>query len=86
MSYDCEFVKQLHRINLFIALFYVPAWMKYNIVMDAPINDLTFLHDMLRYKNKDSTVADTAFNSLSLHQWYLTQETVAFSFLASILC
>ena len=40
----------------------------------------TFLHDMLRYKNEDSTVADTAFNKLSSHQWYLTQEAVAFSF------
>ena len=48
--------------------------------MDAPINDLTFLHDMLRYKNEDSTVADTAFNKLSSYQWYLTQESVAFSF------
>ena len=48
--------------------------------MDAPINDLTFLHDMLRYKNEDPTVADTFFNKLSSHQWYLTQETVAFSF------
>ena len=80
MSYDCEFTKKLHRINLFIALFYVPAWLKSNIGMDAPINDLTFPHDMLRYKNEDSTVADTAFNKLSSHQWYLTQETVAFSF------
>ena len=80
MSYDCEFVKKLHRINLFIVLFYVLAWLKCNIGMDAPINDLTFLHDMLRYKNEDSTVADTGFNKLSSHQWYLTQETVAFSF------
>ena len=48
--------------------------------MDAPINDLAFVQDMLRYKNKDSTVVDTAFNKLSSHQWHLTQETVAFSF------
>ena len=48
--------------------------------MNASINNLTFLHDMLRYKNEDPTVADTAFNKLSSHQWYLTQETVAFSF------
>ena len=68
MSYDYEFVKKLHRIYLFIALFYVPAWLKCNIGMDAPINDLTFLHDMLRYKNEDLTVADTAFNKLSSHQ------------------
>ena len=48
--------------------------------MNAPINDLTFLHDMLRHKNEDPTVADTFFNKLLSHQWYLTQETVTFSF------
>ena len=31
-------------------------------------------------KSEDPTIADSAFNKLSLHQWYLTQETVAFSF------
>ena len=31
------------------------------------------------YKNEDPTIADSAFNKLSLHQWYLTQETMAFS-------
>ena len=43
---------------MFIALFYVPAWLKCNIGMDAPINDLTFLHDMLRYKNEDGSVVE----------------------------
>ena len=82
MSYDDEFVKTFQRINLFFALFYVPAWLKCSIEMDAPINDLNFLHDMLMYKDEDPTIAiaDSAFNKLSLHQWYLTQETVAFSF------
>ena len=80
MCYDHEFIKKLHRINLFIALFYVPAWLKCSVGIDAPVNDLTFFHDMLRYRKEDPTVADTAFNKLSSHQWYLTQETVAFSF------
>ena len=48
--------------------------------MNAPINDLTFLHDILRYENEDPTLADTASNKLLSHQWYLTQETVAFFF------
>ena len=68
MSYGRKFAEKLHEINLFIALFYVPAWLKCNIGMDASINDLTFLHDMLRCKNEDATVADTAFNKLSSHQ------------------
>ena len=80
LSYNGEFVNKLQRINLFVALFYVPAWLKCNTGMDAPIKNLNFLQDMLMYKNEDPIIADSAFNKLSSHQWYLTQETVAFSF------
>ena len=46
-------------MNKFVyCFFYVPAWLKCNIGMDAPINDLTFLHDMLRYKNEDGSVVE----------------------------
>ena len=43
LSYEREFIDNLHRINLFIALFYVPAWLKCSIGIDAPVNDLEFL-------------------------------------------
>ena len=80
LSYESDFLAKLHRINLFIALFYVPAWLKCSIGLDAPMNDLTFLQDMISYKEEDPAVADAAFNKLSSHQWYLTKEIVAFSF------
>ena len=80
MSYDSDFLEKLHRINAFIALFYVPAWLKCSIGLDAPINDLIFLQNMIRYKTEDPAVADAAFAKLSAHQWYLTEETVVFSF------
>ena len=48
--------------------------------MDALINDLTFLQDVLRYKKENPAVADTAFMKRSAHLWYLTEEIVAFSF------
>ena len=54
-SYDCEFVEKLHEINLFIALFYVPAWLKWNIGMDAPINDLTLPIHRAKFSRHDST-------------------------------
>ena len=80
LSYDSEFLEKLQRINVFIAFFNVPALLKSSIGLDAPINDLTFLQEMLRYKKEDSAVADAAFMKLSAHQWYLTEEIVAFSF------
>ena len=66
LSYDSEFLEKLQRINELIAFFYVPAWLKSSIGLDAPINDLTFLQEMLRYKK--SAVADAAFMKLSAHQ------------------
>ena len=47
LSYDSEFLAKLQLINVLIAFFYVPAWLKSSIGVDAPINDLTFLQDML---------------------------------------
>ena len=82
LSYDSEFLEKFQRITVFIAFFYVPAWFKSSIGLDAPINDLTFLLEMLRYKKEDPAVADAAFMKLSAHQWYLTEEIVAFSFLS----
>ena len=35
---------------------------------------------MLRYKKEDLAAADVALMKLSTHQWYLTEEIVAFSF------
>ena len=64
LSYDSKFLTKLQRINMLIAFFHVPAWLKCNIGLDAPKNDLTFLQDMLRYKKEDPAVADAAFMKL----------------------
>ena len=42
MNYDNETVSKLHRLVTFLVLFYVPAWLKCNIGVDAAINDLNF--------------------------------------------
>ena len=80
LSYDSEFLEKLQRFNVFIAFFNVPACLKSSIGLDVPINHLTFLQEMLRYKKEDPAVANAAFMKLSAHRWYLTEEIVAFSF------
>jgi len=80
LHYERDFVENLQRINLFIALFYVPAWLKSSIGIDAPVNDLEFLQNMLIYRKEDVVVADAAYQKLSNHRWYLNEDTVAFSF------
>ena len=80
LSYERKFIDNLHRINLFIALFYVPAWLKCSIGIDAPVNNLEFLQNMLINQKEDAVVADTAYQKLLNHRWYLNEDTVAFSF------
>ena len=80
LSYEREFIDNLHRINLFIALFYVLAWLKCSIGIDTPVNDLEFLQNMLIYQKEDAVVADTAYQKLLNHRWYLNEDTVAFLF------
>ncbi|KAF0297757.1 hypothetical protein FJT64_004800 [Amphibalanus amphitrite] len=46
---------------------------------DAPVNDLHFVKQLLRYRAVDRDVADTALKVLRRHGWYLTQELVVFS-------
>jgi len=61
MSYDDALIDNLHRINLFIALFYVPAialfyvpaWLTSSIGSDTAINDFLFLEDITRYEEVD---------------------------------
>ena len=73
-------------VSINLLPFYVPAWLKYSIGVDAPINDLEFLQNMIEYRSDDHVVADSAFKKLSSHKWYLNEETVAFSFFSDHRC
>ena len=79
MSYASDFLLNFRRINQFLALFYVPAWLKSNVGVDALANDLEFVQNMANYQTEDAIVASAVFNKLSSHTWYLTETTVAFS-------
>ena len=46
MPYDDILIAKLRRINLFSALFYVPAWLSSSIGSNAAINDFLFLESM----------------------------------------
>ena len=86
LSYVGEFVKKASTNKFVCALFYIPAWLKCNIGVDAPINDLNFLYDTLMHKNEGPTIADSTFNKLSLHHGIWCKKRWHSPFLASILC
>ena len=75
-GYDEDFVHNLTRLNVFLSLFYVPAWMTATRAADAPVTDLALVQDMIRYKEYDEDVATTVLEKMKNHYWYLTQENV----------
>lgn len=63
----------------FLALIYVPAWLKAPVTADAPFNDSMLWNLLLEYRQIDETVACAALSVLKRHPWYLAPETVMFS-------
>ena len=79
MNYDVVTQMKLERLNTFLALFYSPRWMNAQSAPDAPLNDLSFFKDMIRYKEVDPEIAAAVLSKLANHKWYLTQEVVVFA-------
>ena len=78
MSYDDILIAKLRRINLFLALFYVPAWLSSSIGSNVAINDFLFLKNMSQYEKFDSALAQVLSKKLAKHRWYLEEETVVY--------
>ena len=79
MVFDDDMVVKLMRMNVFLAHFYTPAWLKVSWGADAPINDLQFIHDMIDFRSVDEDNADVVINKLHNHLWYLSEEVVPFA-------
>lgn len=73
LEYDEEAVAKLERLKIFLALFYTLMWMLSTFAADAPVNDLLFIQNMLRYKRLDEKVAETVPQKMENHIWYLTK-------------
>ena len=54
-------------------------FLKPSVGTDAAFKDLTFLQNMIPYKNFASTFAERAFKELAKLQCFLTEETVVFA-------
>ena len=82
MSYDDILIAKLRRINLFLALFYVQAWLSSSIGSNAAVNDF-FWKTTSQYEKFDSAVAQAASKQLAKHRWYLEEETVVYVLFSS---
>lgn len=79
LDYKSEEVELLRRFNLFLVLFYIPAWVDSSIGRDAAGNDLRFVQHMLSYKEYDEQVSTAASRKLLKHDWYIVEETAVYA-------
>ena len=63
----------------FLALVYIPAWLKAPAAADAPHNDVMLWNQLQELRQVDDQVARAALAVLKRHPWYLAPETIMFS-------
>ena len=79
MGFYDDMVVKLMRMNVSLAYFYTPAWLKVSWGADVPIKDLQFIHDMIDFRSVDEDIADVVINKLCNHLWYLSEEVAPFA-------
>ena len=62
---------QVRTIFIFLAQFYVPAWLSATAAADAPVNDLLLIQRLLKYRTVDGEVAEATLAVIRRHMWYL---------------
>jgi hypothetical protein len=69
LQYSKDQCSKLQRFVQFIALFYVPSWMKCTLASDAPVNNLALGKDIATYKDLggDSSNLNIVLRSVSTH-------------------
>ncbi|KYM94609.1 hypothetical protein ALC62_14760 [Cyphomyrmex costatus] len=76
-------VTELRQICIFIVLFYVKIWFTAFNAFQAPLNDLTLIQDLIRFKCINSQVANAALTKLRNHIWYFNETLAALAFFDS---
>lgn len=71
--------KALRLICCFLIKCYAKAWFSSMNAIEAPLNDINFLKQLVAYKIDDQLVAETAIRKLINHLWYLSDECAALS-------
>ena len=66
--------KEIQIIGEFVGVFYSVSWFKCPMAVSAPALDLQFVTTMREYKKIHPEIANPNLQSLSRHEWYLTEE------------
>lgn len=66
-------------VCLFIATSYVKPWLKCNLAVKAPYQDMCFLKTLRAYEKIDKCISKATLQKFCQHLWYLTDEVCMLS-------
>lgn len=62
---------------------YIKVWFRCTNAIDAPLQDLTFIQDAIKYSETNSEISAIILKKMSNHLWYISEETIALAFFDS---
>lgn len=62
---------------------YIKVWFRCTNAIDAPLQDLTFIQDAIKYSETNPEISEVILKKMSNHLWYISEETVALAFFDS---
>ena len=71
--------KNMWRFGRYAVLYYIPDFLLSSSGRDAAFNDLQLYKALLKYREVDRELADSALDTFNRHLWYLAPQTVLFA-------
>ena len=71
MAYSPERVKLSARINIFLAIIYVPLSLKSSNGSEAAVNDMSLIQCILNFEGIDAMIATAVLQKILKHSWLL---------------
>ena len=72
-----------HDTCIFIISMYIERWFRTHVAIEAPYQDILFIHSLIEYEKVDEQILKMSLKQFCGHLWYLSPETAAFSFFDS---
>ena len=79
MVFEEDELKNMWRFGRYAVLYYIPDFLLSSSGRDAAFNDLQLYKALLKYREVDRELADSALNTFNRHLWYLAPQTVLFA-------
>ena len=79
MVFEEDQLKNMWRFGRYAVLYYIPDFLLSSSGRDAAFNDLQLYKALLKYREVDRELADSALNTFNRHLWYLAPQTVLFA-------